>query len=83
MNFEEFQHFARLYVVGALDAEEAALFEAARRAFGSRAEDFVRECRKLNAAFALSLHPRPPRENARKKLMSLIQGSSRTPQVTA
>jgi hypothetical protein len=76
MSFDEFQNYARLYIVGGLDDEETAAFQRARRFYGQRAEDFVRECRQLNSAFALSLRPHPPREDARERLMSLINRSS-------
>ena len=72
MSFEEFQHLARLYVVGALDEDEMLAFENSRRHFGEAAEEFIRECRQLSAAFALSLRPQPPREDAKQKLMKMI-----------
>jgi hypothetical protein len=78
MNFEEFENLARLYVVGALDDEEMAAFEEVRKEFGSRAENFIQDCRKLNAAFALSLRPRAPKVDAKERLMSLIQKSMRS-----
>ena len=73
MNFEEFEHKARLYVVGALDAEETTGFQAARKEFGQRAEDFIRECRKLSSLFALSLRPQTPKPDAKEKLLARIQ----------
>ena len=75
MNFEEFENQARLYVVGALDDAEMDAFEQAREEFGARAESFIQDCRKLNAAFALSLRPRAPKVDAKERLMSLIQKS--------
>ena len=72
MNFEEFENKARLYVVGALDDEETASFQAARLEFGERAEDFIRECRKLSSMFALSLRPSAPRPEAKAKLLAMI-----------
>jgi hypothetical protein len=75
MSFEQFENQARLYVVGALDDAETAAFQAARAHFGERAEAFISECRKLNAAFALSLRPRAPKVDAKERLMSLIQKS--------
>ena len=77
MSFDQFENQARLYVLGALDASETSAFDEARRAFGARAEEFIQECRRLNAAFALSLHPRPPTMDAKQKLMALIQKSLR------
>ena len=78
MSFEDFQHLARLYVVGALDEEELLAFEAARRSLGEGAEDFIKECRQLSAAFALSLRPQAPRRDAKEKLLDLIEKSGRS-----
>ena len=75
MTYEEFQHLARLYVVGALDEEEREQFRAGRMVFGPRAEAFIRECRKLNAAFALSLRPMAPRPETKQKLMERIRAT--------
>ena len=75
MSFEEFENLARLYVVGALDEAEVPIFAQARQAFGQRAEEIIAECQILNAAFALSLRPQPPKEDAKAKLMGLIQKS--------
>jgi hypothetical protein len=75
MSFEEFEHQARLYVVGALEHEELGEFENARREFGGRAEACIIECRRLNEVFALTLRPQAPREDAKNRLMSLIQKS--------
>lgn len=79
MNFDEFQHLARLYVIGALDEEEMSSFEHGRKAFGPRADRFLTECRRLSSIFALSLHPQPPARDAKKKLMSLIRAAGRRP----
>jgi hypothetical protein len=76
MSFEEFQNYARLYIVGGLDDHEVATFQRAREFYGDVAEAFIRECRQLNSAFALSLRPEPPREDARDRLMALIERSS-------
>jgi hypothetical protein len=73
MSFEDFQHLARLYVVGALDEDEMLAFENSRRDFGESAEEFIKECRQLSAAFALSLRPQPTREDAKQKLMNMIR----------
>lgn len=77
MTYEDFQHLARLYVIGALDGEEMAAFEAGRQQFGQRADDYVAECRRLESVFALSLQPHHPKADAKRKLMKLI--SSRPP----
>jgi hypothetical protein len=78
VNFEEFQNLARLYVVGALDESEITTFDHARRQFGETAEDYIREARQLNAAFALSLRPQPVATDAKEKLMALIRKSGKT-----
>ena len=57
MSFEEFQNRTRLFVIGALDPDEMAEFESARREFGEKAEAFIAECYSLSEAFALSLKP--------------------------
>jgi hypothetical protein len=75
MNFEDFQHLARLYVVGALEAEEMQQFETGRAFYGSRAESYVRECRHLESAFALSLQRTPPKADAKTRLLSMIRDS--------
>ena len=75
MLFEEFQHLARLSVVGALDAQEQAQFAAGRRAFGVEAERFLKECRKLNAAFALSLRPCAPDPRTKARLFARIRAA--------
>ena len=80
MNFEEFQQYARLFVLGALDEEEMVAFEEARREFGLGADDFIQECRNLNAACALSLRPQAPRADAREKLLSMVRASLREKQ---
>jgi hypothetical protein len=55
MNFEEFQHQARLYVIGALDPEELDEFEREREKWGNKAEDIVIQCSALHESFTLSL----------------------------
>jgi len=75
MSFEEFEHQARLYVLEAMDDDERASFEAARRQFGQPAESVIEECKRLNAAFALALRPQPPKQEAKAKLMASIQKS--------
>ena len=76
MSFEEFENEARLYVVGALDGPELAAFTEARQQFGTAAEEFIHDCRRLSAAFTLSLKPQAPRTDAKQKLMMLIRESS-------
>jgi hypothetical protein len=76
MTFEEFEHLARLSVMEALDATELAAFRAARGEFGERAEAAIRDCRRLNAALALSLRPLPPDPATREHLLKLISASA-------
>ncbi len=73
MSFEEFQNCARLHAIDALEDQRLGEFEKAREEFGDRGEEYIDECQKLGAAFALSLQPRQPEPNARERLMSLIQ----------
>jgi hypothetical protein len=73
MSFEEFQNRARLFVVGALDADEIAEFEEARREFGEKAEAFIAECQSLNEAFALSLKPAKASDQIKTRLMEMVK----------
>ena len=75
MSFEEFENLARLYVVGALEADEIKEFREVRQKLGQKAEEIICECRKLNAAFALSLHPREPHPETREKLLDQVRES--------
>ena len=77
MTFEEFQHLARLSVVGALDPDEEMQFKAGLRAFGEEAERFLKECRKLNAMFALSLRPCEPDPKTKERLLARIRAMGR------
>jgi hypothetical protein len=73
MSFEEFQNRARLYVIGALEPEELQDFEAARKQYGSAAEDFINQCYGLHEAFALSLKPAKASSAIKEKLMSMVR----------
>jgi hypothetical protein len=73
MSFEEFQNQARLYVIGALEAEEVEAFTLARRHFGQRAEDFIAECYSMHEAFALSLRPAKSSEALKERLMAMVR----------
>jgi anti-sigma-K factor RskA len=75
MNFEEFEHLARLYVVGALDEDEMDRFVEARREFGEKAEAAITEFRRLNSVFALSLRPHAPKPETKHKLLDKIRES--------
>jgi len=76
MSFEEFQNCARLYVIGALEPEELQDFEAARKQYGSTAEDFINQCYGLHEAFALSLKPAKASNAIKDKLMSMVRERS-------
>lgn len=73
MSFEEFQNQARLYVIGALEAEETEAFESARKRFGQKAEDYIAECYSLHEAFALSLRPAKSSDALKQRLMSMVR----------
>jgi hypothetical protein len=73
MNFEEFQNRSRLYVIGALEPDELAEFELARKEFGTKGENFINECYALHEAFALSLKPAKSSSALKDKLMSMVK----------
>jgi hypothetical protein len=73
MSFEEFQNRSRLYVIGALEAQELDEFENARKKFGQKAEDFIGECYALHEAFALSLKPAKSSAALKDRLMSMVR----------
>jgi hypothetical protein len=73
MSFEEFQNRSRLYVLGALEAEELEQFEEARKTFGQKGEDFIGECYALHEAFALSLKPAKASSAIKDKLMRMVR----------
>ena len=85
MSSEEFESKARLYVLGALDDEELAQFEAERHSLGPVAERVIQECERLNSMFALSLRPTPPKATTKQKLLDMVNAalvakSKKTPQ---
>jgi hypothetical protein len=73
MNFDEFQNRSRLYVIGALEPDELAEFELARKEFGTKGENFINECYALHEAFALSLKPAKSSAALKDKLMSMVK----------
>ena len=73
MSFEDFQNCARLFVIGALEADEMAEFEQARREFGEKAEAFIAECHSLSEAFALSLKPAKASDQIKTRLMEMVK----------
>ena len=73
MSFKDFQNRARLFVIGALEADEMAEFEQARRQFGEKAETFIAECYSLSEAFALSLKPAKASDQIKTRLMEMVK----------
>ena len=73
MSFEEFQNQARLFVIGALEQDETAEFEEARRHFGQKAENYIAECSSLSEAFALSLKPQKSSDHIKDQLMRMVR----------
>ena len=78
MNFEQFQNQSRLYVIGALEAEELEEFEKAREKFGKKAEDFITKCYALHEAFALSLRPAKSSDAIKERLMAMVKSQEAT-----
>jgi hypothetical protein len=77
MSFDEFQNAARLYVIGALEAEEVSEFEIARKEFGQQAEDYIAECYDMHEAFALSLRPAKSSDALKERLMSMVRSRAK------
>jgi len=73
MNFEQFQNQSRLYVIGALEAEELDEFEKARKKFGKKGEDSITKCYDLHEAFALSLRPAKSSDAIKDRLMAMVK----------
>ncbi len=73
MNFSQFQNQARLYVIGALEAEELEEFEKARDKFGKKGEDFITKSYGLHEAFALSLRPAKASAAIKDRLMAMVR----------
>jgi hypothetical protein len=73
MNFNEFQNQSRLYVIGALEAQELEEFEKAREKFGKKAEEFITKCYALHEAFALSLRPAKASGAIKERLMAMVR----------
>jgi hypothetical protein len=73
MNFSEFQNQSRLYVIGALEAEELEEFEKARKKFGKKGEEFITKCYALHEAFALSLRPAKSSAAIKDRLMAIVK----------
>jgi len=78
MSFDEFQNQARLYVIGALEAEELEAFEEARKDLGQKAEDFIGECYTMHEAFALSLRPAKSSDALKDRLMSMVRNRQKS-----
>jgi hypothetical protein len=78
MNFSEFQNQSRLYVIGALEAEELEEFEKARKKFGKKGEDFITKCYALHEVFALSLRPAKASAAIKERLMAMVKAKQGT-----
>jgi len=78
MNFSEFQNQSRLYVIGALEAEELEEFEEARKKFGKKGEEFITKCYALHEAFALSLRPAKASVAIKDRLMAMVREKKET-----
>ena len=78
MNFEQFQNQSRLYVIGALEAEEIEEFEKARQKFGKKGENFIAKCYALHEAFALSLRPAKSSGAIKQRLMAMVKAKKAT-----
>jgi len=78
MNFEQFQNQSRLYVIGALEADELEEFEKARRKFGKKADDFIGKCYALHEAFALSLRPAKSSDAIKDRLMAMVKAKKQS-----
>jgi len=78
MNFNNFQNQARLYVIGALEAEELEEFEKARTKFGNKGEEFISKCYALHEAFALSLRPAKASSAIKERLMAMVKAKQQT-----
>jgi hypothetical protein len=78
MSFEEFQNQARLYVIGALEADETQAIELARKEFGQKAEDFIADCYGMHEAFALSLRPAKSSDALKERLMAMVRNRQKT-----
>jgi hypothetical protein len=78
MNFDQFQNQSRLYVIGALEAEEIDEFEKARKKFGKKAEDFITKCYALHEAFALSLRPAKSSDAIKERLMAMVKAKKQS-----
>ena len=64
---------ARLFSITKLDPDELEQFEAGRREFGTRAEAYIKKCRSLGTALALSLCPCQPDPMTKEKLFAKIR----------
>jgi len=73
MSFDEFQNAARMYVIGALEPEEARDFEIARKEFGKKGEDYIIQCYDMHEAFALSLRPAKSSDAIKQRLMEMVR----------
>ena len=76
MDFDEFQDYAPLYVIGALKPTEIRDFEEGLEKFGEKAKHLVRHCHALHESFALSVRPRKSLVTLKERLMSRVRRHS-------
>ena len=70
MDFDDFQNYAPLYVIGALEPAEVKDFEEGLEKFGKKAKRLVRHCHALHESFALSVRPRKSLVTLKQRLIS-------------
>lgn len=73
MDFDEFQNYAPLYVIGALEPAEIKNFEEGLEKFGEKAKHLVRHCHALHESLALSVRPRRSLVTLKKRVLSRVR----------
>jgi hypothetical protein len=73
MDFDEFQNYAPLYVIGALEPAEIKDFEEGLERFGEKAKGLVRHCYALHESFALRVRPRKSLVTLKERVMSRVR----------
>ena len=72
MSFEEFQNQARLYVIGALEADETKLLSWPKNILGKK-QKITSPNATMHEAFALSLRPAKSSEALKERLMAMVR----------
>ena len=73
MDFDEFQNYAPLYVIGALEPAEIKDFEEGLERFGEKAKGLVRHCYALHESFALRVRPRKSLVTMKERVISRVR----------